>query len=88
MKSGGALYLIKLRSIEYQIKAGTRTWRNRKIKDEDAKWIEKAARKLRKDTIITLRYHKYIVDWVCNLDHDYLDLIEDESVFIDNEGNL
>ena len=28
------------------------------------------------------------MDWVCNLDHDYLDLIEDESVFIDKEGNL
>ena len=66
--------------------AGSREWKNKKATDEDLQKITLAAAKLKRDTVMTMRQHELIVDYICSLEDTELENIKDEAVYIDADG--
>ena len=68
--------------------AGSKEWKNKSLDMDTAKMIEIASSKLKRDIAVTMRHHNFIIDYVCKLTEEELNNIEDESIYVDQEGKI
>ena len=68
--------------------ATARHWKNRQVDSQDLERVSLAAAKLKRDTEMTLSHHDILMEYVCSLPSETLEQIYDESIFIDDNGNV
>ena len=68
--------------------ATSRHWKNKQLDEQDLQRITLAAAKLKRDTFMTLAHHDVLMEYICSLPNETLEQIYDESVYIDNNGNV
>ena len=78
--------LLKLADWLSRRPSGSREWKNKKATDEDLAKVTLAAAKMKRDTVMTMRQHELIVDYVCSLGDEELKKIKDEAIYIDADG--
>ena len=68
--------------------ATSRQWKNRMASPEDLSRVSLAASKLKRDTLMSLAHHDVLMEYVCHLPNESLEEISDESLYIDQNGNV
>ena len=80
--------LLKLADWLSRRPAGAKEWKNKQATDEDLQKVTLAAAKLKRDTILTMRQHELIVDYICSTSENELKGIKDGTVTIGPDGNI
>ena len=71
-------------------KPGSRmaSWKNKKVTENDMTNIDFVSTKLKRNTTMTMKSHKYILDWLLALPVNKLNHIKNHSVSINDQGTL
>ena len=68
--------------------AGSKEWVNQQVNPEIEEAITEAANKLKRDYTITMKNHTFMLDWLCKQPGEEIKKIEDNSVYIEEDGHL
>ena len=68
--------------------AGSKEWVNQQVNPEIEEAITEAANKLKRDYTITMKNHTFMLDWLCKQPGEEIKKIENNSVYIDEDGHL
>ena len=68
--------------------ATSRLWKNKMVDSDDLQRVSLASAKLKRDTIMSLAHHDVLMEYVCHLPNETLEDLADESLYVDQNGNV